>query len=169
MGNTKNSYGKPVFNAEYSFPQDSQDGADFSDEFANVRRLSNTDRQSLVSGKQRPGMLVTESDNPALYRTDGAGGWTPLVTPGGRIFAVASGAVATAASGVTAVAFPAGRFSQPPLVFLSSSHANPTVPYLSGSPTTSGCDVVLHTLTPAQVAGTIRWFAVQMTSGAAAG
>ncbi|WP_449407991.1 hypothetical protein [Microbacterium maritypicum] len=169
MGNTKNTYGKPVFDDNYSFPQDSQDGADFTDEFANVRRLSSSDRQALVAGKQRPGMLVSETDKAALYRTDGASNWTPLVTEGGRIFAIASGSVATAASGVTAITFPTGKFSQPPLVFLSSSHANPTVPYLSGAPSTTGCNVVLYTLTPAQVAGTIRWLAIQMTSAAAAG
>lgn len=76
MGNTKNAYGKPVYDDIYSFPQDSQDNADFTDEFANIRTGTSVERQNLVAGKQRPGMLFSEEDTGDLYRTDGAGGWS---------------------------------------------------------------------------------------------
>lgn len=76
MGNTKNAYGKPVFDDVYTFPTDSQDNADFTDEFANIRTGTSSERQTLIEGKQRPGMLFSETDTGDLYRTDGAGGWS---------------------------------------------------------------------------------------------
>lgn len=88
MGNTKNTYGKPVFDDVYSFPQDTQDAVDFADEFANVRVGTSAERQSLPSGKQRPGMLWSETDTGMVYRSDGAGAWT---IPGLRaVFSAAS-------------------------------------------------------------------------------
>lgn len=81
MANTKNPYGKPVFDDTYSFPQDSQDAVDFTDEFANVRRGTSATRQSLPVAKQRPGMLFTESDTGIIWRTDGAGAWRVVSSP----------------------------------------------------------------------------------------
>lgn len=80
MGNTKNAYGKPVYDDVYSEPQDSQDGVDFANEFANVRVGSSSDRQSLAVGKQRAGMLWVETDGEKrIMRTDGAGAWTDVL------------------------------------------------------------------------------------------
>lgn len=113
---------------------------------------------------KRKGLGGYALDTGFEYVHDGAG-WTRKQ----QAFGFAAGQVTTAASGVTAVTFPAGRFTTAPLVFLSSSHANPTVPYLSGSATSTGFNVSLYTVAGAQVVGTVRWFAVQMTAVAAAG
>lgn len=81
MGNIKNAFGKPTFDDVYSFPQDLQDLADFTDEFANVRVGTSSERQSLVVGKQRAGMLFIEEDTGSIYQTDGAGQWRVIVVP----------------------------------------------------------------------------------------
>lgn len=78
MGYEKNTYGKPVFDDQYDFPQDSQAAVDYADEFANVRVGTSAERQALPVGKQRPGMLWVERDTNRLYMTNGAGVWTDL-------------------------------------------------------------------------------------------
>ncbi|QEA30385.1 hypothetical protein FGL91_18630 [Microbacterium sp. CBA3102] len=78
MGNTKDSFGKPVYDDLYSFPEDSQDAVDFAYEFAWIRGGTSEERQALPAGKQRNGMLWTETDTGRLFRTNGAGSWTPI-------------------------------------------------------------------------------------------
>lgn len=78
MGNTRNAFGKPVYDDFYSFPQDSQDAVDFADEFANIRAGTSAERQALPAAKQRPGMLWSETDTGELLRTDGASRWTRI-------------------------------------------------------------------------------------------
>lgn len=80
MGNTKDSFGKPVFDDVYSFPQDSQDAVDFAFDFAFVRGGTSAERQVLEAGKRRPGMLFSESDTGDLYRVDSDNGWVQLVS-----------------------------------------------------------------------------------------
>lgn len=81
MGNTKNAYGKPVFDDIYSFPQDMQDLADFTDAFANARSGTSSERQVLPVGKQRAGMLFIEKDTGAIYQAVGDGSWRVIVAP----------------------------------------------------------------------------------------
>src|SRR5690606_24978174 len=81
MGNTKNAFGKPIFDDIYTFPQDSQDAVDFADEFANARRGTSAERQALPVGKQRDGMLWIESDTGAVWQSAGSGAWRVVVAP----------------------------------------------------------------------------------------
>ncbi|OJU41828.1 MAG: hypothetical protein BGN97_03765 [Microbacterium sp. 69-10] len=101
MGNTKDAYGKPVFDDVYGFPQDAQDNADFADEFANVRRGTSVERQALASGKRRDGMLFVESDTGMVYVSRAGGAWQRVAGPlrfgGGRV------SVATDANGIVSV------------------------------------------------------------------
>lgn len=78
MGNTKNSYGKPVYDDNYSFPQDSQDAVDFADEFANTRIRTAAGRAALLPGQIREGMLVPESDTGDVYQRR-LGSWTRVL------------------------------------------------------------------------------------------
>lgn len=99
MANTKNAFGKPVFDDTYSFPADSQANADFTDEFANVRVGTSAQRQALTAAKQRNGMLWVETDTGRIYRSTGSGwllttpgpGWVTLTPAAG--WAVGSGAI----------------------------------------------------------------------------
>lgn len=73
------AYGKPLFNDVFALPSDLQAAADYTDEFANVRRGNSTDRQSLPAGKRRDGMLWVESDTGSVYGWRDATGWMPVV------------------------------------------------------------------------------------------
>lgn len=78
MANTKDGYGKPTFDDSVDMPQDLQAAVDYADTFAYVRPGTSAERQALPAGKQRAGMLWSESDTGLVYRTDGAGNWNVL-------------------------------------------------------------------------------------------
>lgn len=82
----------------------------------------------------------------------------------------AAGSVNTGATGTTAVSFPAGKFSVPPIVPQPSvtGHPNVCVAFVTGI-TAAGFSVQVFTLAGAQVAATVNWTAVQMRATSAAG
>lgn len=93
----------------------------------------------------------------------------------GAPFAMAAGstAIGALAAGAsvdaTAVTFPAGRFTQPPIVMVSSDNTRLTL-QVSPSPTTSGFTLRASNWSGgAAAAATGYWQAVQMLSGSAAG
>ncbi|MFK4760291.1 hypothetical protein ACI3KS_05085 [Microbacterium sp. ZW T5_45] len=93
MGNTLNAYGKPVYTDAFNLPLDLQAAVDFADEFANVRRGTSAQRQALVSGKRRAGMLWVETDTGSIYRCDNALAWVLVVEPELRPGSVVGGTV----------------------------------------------------------------------------
>lgn len=75
------AYGKPAFNDAFSLPGDLSAAVAYTDTFAYIRQGTSTERQSLPAGKQRPGMLWTETDTGMVWRTDGAGVWSVVSSP----------------------------------------------------------------------------------------
>lgn len=69
------AYGKPTFGDTYDFPNDSNVLADFANTFANGRRGTSAERQGLVAGKRRDGMLFVEIDTGGVYLWRDSTGW----------------------------------------------------------------------------------------------
>lgn len=81
MGNTLDTYGKPVISATPTQTVvDMQAIANFADSFANVRRGLASERTGLVAGKIREGMLFLESDTGRGYQRR-SGTWAPVMGP----------------------------------------------------------------------------------------
>ena len=79
MGNTLNTYGKPVISATPTQTVvDMQAIADFADAFANVRRGLASERGSLTAGQVRDGMLFLESDTGRGYQRR-SGAWALVI------------------------------------------------------------------------------------------
>lgn len=79
MGNTLDTYGKPVISATPTQTVvDMQAIANFADAFANVRRGLASERTGLVAGKIREGMLFLESDTGRGYQRR-SGAWAPVM------------------------------------------------------------------------------------------
>ncbi|MEV4777434.1 hypothetical protein [Microbacterium sp. LWH12-1.2] len=113
---------------------------------------------------ERAGLAGHALDTDTDYVHDGSG-WLRIQ----RVHAFSAGSAAIAASGITTVPLPAGRFSVPPVIVATViGHPNVCVVHY-GSRTTTGFDVRVYTLGGGQVAADIHWTAVQMLSGAAAG
>jgi hypothetical protein len=105
------------------------------------------------------GTDTTEFVTPATMR---GADWLP--------WAEAAGSAAGPASGTVTVTFPAGRFTQPPIVSCQAlSHANVVVVRMASDPTTTGFTAHAFTVGGAQVAVNFNWHAVQMSSGASPG
>lgn len=98
----------------------------------------------------------------------GSSNWTVL-SP--APFAMASGTASVAGTSGTQVNFPAGRFTEPPHVFAVPHHTSGQVAvvYQPNTITTSGFSCSIWTIGVNQIAGSIRWVAVQMTEGSASG
>lgn len=83
---------------------------------------------------------------------------------------VAVGSLAAGASVDIAVTFPAGRFTQPPMVMATGYGSRTTWQVTDGTITTSGCTLRGSNWTSgAQAATYVGWHAVQMTESAGAG
>lgn len=80
MGNTPNTYGKPVFaQTPTQTVADLQAAADFADTFANVRVGTSAARSALTAGQLRDGLLFTESDTGLVYVYDSTTTtWAPV-------------------------------------------------------------------------------------------
>jgi hypothetical protein len=90
--------------------------------------------------------------------------WRPIP------FAEAAGVATIAATGITTIPFPTGRFTQPPVVEVTVlTAANVAIPWLGAAPTTTGVGCRVFTTAAAQIAGTVAWKATQMLGGSAAG
>lgn len=77
-------------------------------------------------------------------------------------WAEAAGSVSVASSGLTAVAFPAGMFTETPIVAVTKvTGANVAVPHITDLDA-EGMNVRLYTLGGAQTSGNAHWIAVQM-------
>lgn len=75
MGNTLNTYGKPVISpTPTQTVVDMQAIADFADTFANVRRGTAAQRGALTAGQIRDGMIFLETDTGRGYQRRG-GAW----------------------------------------------------------------------------------------------
>jgi len=87
-------------------------------------------------------------------------------------WATAAGVVNVAATGITAITFPVGRFTVPPVVQVTlqtSAGGVVAVPFVGAAPTLTGAQVRIFTLGGAQVAGVVMWTAHQQTSTSASG
>lgn len=72
MGNTPNTYGKPVFaQTPTQTVADLQAGADYTDTFANTRTGTAAQRSALTSGQMRANMEFRETDTNLRYMRDG--------------------------------------------------------------------------------------------------
>lgn len=84
-------------------------------------------------------------------------------------YSEAAGRSTTVAGGTITVTFPSGRFSVPPIVLTGSViHPNVSVTYID-TVTTTGFNLRAFTIGGGQIAATVDWHAVQMTSSAAPG
>ncbi|MGM7422785.1 Gp37-like protein [Cellulosimicrobium sp. CpK407] len=98
--------------------------------------------------------------------------WGPWVKAGDQPFAQAAGRNAVAASGITTITFPAGRFTVTPVVtavVLSTTGDQVSVVFTS-APSATSFEARLFTIVGAsRIAGAIAWTAVQMTPTSAIG
>lgn len=79
MGNTLNTYGKPVISpTPTQTVVDMQAIADFADTFANVRRGTAAQRGALTAGQIRDGLLFSETDTGRIYLRK-SGTWALVV------------------------------------------------------------------------------------------
>jgi hypothetical protein len=80
------------------------------------------------------------------------------------------GSVNVAASGVTSITFPTGRFTTAPRVFaqITSGSAVVAVTWVTNISTT-GFDLRVYNLSGTQIAATCCWYATQMTSTTSTG
>lgn len=69
------AYGKPVFNDAFALPGDLAAAVAYADTFANGRRGTSSERQGLVAGKRRDGMLFVETDTGDVYLWRDSTGW----------------------------------------------------------------------------------------------
>lgn len=110
--------------------------------------------------------IVTSASSPAGAATRPL----PFATAGGRV----NVSLTAASSGSAAVSFPASRFTEAPLVFLTQSNlpasSNKLVPKAT-SVSTSGFSAYAYTGdgTSVSVTAQFDWVAIQMTEAAAAG
>lgn len=81
MGNSPDAFGKPLYSDGFNLPGDIAAAVEFADEFANVRRGTNTERQSAPPTKLRDGMLWVETDTGAIYEWRTATGWRIVHAP----------------------------------------------------------------------------------------
>lgn len=77
MGHSANTYGKPVYTDAADFVADFQAVADFADTFANVRVGTEAERNDLMPGQLRNGLLFVETDTGKLWTY--LGGWVEAV------------------------------------------------------------------------------------------
>ena len=122
----------------------------------------------------REGMAWYDTDTGHVYFHNGSG-WVDMGDPLGHPYAVAQGSFVTASSIAvnanltTTIAFPAGRFSVAPFVFVVCQNGRVT----GGSEdrTTTGCKVSLSNWSDASMGAgqVVMWQAVQMAPGSAAG
>lgn len=85
-------------------------------------------------------------------------------------YAVSAGSVTTSTSGNVTVTFPASRFSQAPMVTVTSVAGTNAVcmPYVA-TVNASAMTLSLYTTAGARVAQQVQWHALQMTSSSGAG
>lgn len=104
-----------------------------------------------------------------LLKVPAAAGSGPFAQAAGSVTGLA--AIAAGAGTTTAITFPVGRFTVPPIVTVTVFTSTRLTPAIVVVPTTTGCSVRLENWTAAQASGVIgfAWHAVQMTSGAAEG
>lgn len=96
--------------------------------------------------------------------------WSGSTWIKGAPYATAAGFATVAATGVTTITFPTGRFAVAPEVFAYGLvAASVSVAYTSAASTTTSFGVRLFTLGGAQIGGSVYWFAVQQALGSAAG
>lgn len=126
-------------------------------------------RIALTAPSLRKGITWYTTDTNLMYLYNGTA-WT-LWQRAPAPYAIAAGVVATTASGVATVTFPAGRFSQPPVVTLAAyGHVNVLAePRMTAPPTTTGFSIHVFTMGGGQVPTTVAWHAIQMTASASAG
>lgn len=106
----------------------------------------------------------------------GLGNTGTTITVGGRFnathypYAVSAGSVTTSTTGNVTVTFPASRFSQAPMVTVTSvAGANAVcMPYVATVNATA-MTLSLYTTAGARVAQQVQWHALQMTSSSGAG
>lgn len=87
-------------------------------------------------------------------------------------WATAAGVATVAATGITTVTFPAGRFTQAPIVHTTvqaSAGGVVAVAFTNAAPTLTNFQVRIYSLGGAQVAGTVMWIAHQQTPTSATG
>lgn len=118
-----------------------------------------------------PGIVELATQAEADAGTDASKAMTPkqardaIYSP----HAEAAGTVTVAASGVTTVTFPVGRFTQVPVVTaVVVGNGNVCVAHV-GIPTTSDVVVRIFTIAGGQTTGVVHWTATQMRSGSASG
>ena len=107
-------------------------------------------------------VLVLGSPGLDAYPAD------PFAVSAGQINVV----ITAATQGSAAVSFPAGRFTQPPIVTFGVDNAASAVVFstrMSGAPTTSGFTAVVNASSAVSITYPVAWIAVQMTSTTAAG
>lgn len=109
--------------------------------------------------------------NPGLYTWSAAtSSWDQIAsrntswTP----YAMAVGQDSNAAGAFKTVTLPAGRFSQPPRIYVSGLTAPPGMPIIQAVSTTS-FQAGLFNAAGSAIAGTWNWQAVQMTATSASG
>jgi hypothetical protein len=92
----------------------------------------------------------------------------PFAVAGGTVALAAPGAIPGASS--AAVTFPVGRFTQVPLIFLTTEDSGSTPAYcMQASSSTSGFTAYRQQQSGTAIGRTVRWLAVQMLSAAASG
>jgi hypothetical protein len=136
-----------------------------ADHFGGAHMYSAVNAAALPSTGNWAGRLMLTADTGLLYAWNGqwriVGGIGPAYQ--------AMGAVSTAASGLTTVPFPAGRFSVAPIVTVGRIiHPNVCVSYVTNV-TATGFQLATYTVTGVQVAATAQWEAKQMSPGSAVG
>lgn len=106
MGNTLNTFGKPVFaQTPTQTVADLQAAADFTDTFANVRVGTAAQRGALVAGQIRNGMVFNETDTGKTFRRV-SGAWLPAASVATYTYSaggVPDAALASATIPITAV------------------------------------------------------------------
>ena len=90
----------------------------------------------------------------------------------GNSWAVATGSTAVAATGITTITWPPGRFTVPPVVQTTAyavAGGVVSVAFTNEPPTLTSFTVRIYTLGGAQVAGRVMWTATQQTPTSATG
>lgn len=90
----------------------------------------------------------------------------------GNPWAVATGRATVAATGITTVTFPDGRFTVPPIVqttLYTSAGGVVAAAFTNAAPTLTGFQVRIYTVAGAQISGAVMWAAIQQTPTSATG
>lgn len=148
---------------------------DLSASIRDIIQVDNTTARAAVIDALTAAGIGPSATNPVyVHRTDAPPGrelevttdgsaWGAIPSSAAGVVAMASGSVAASvlaagASGNYPVTFPAGRFSSPPLVFVSSDSSR--LSYAAVSITTAGCTVQASNWTAATASPTtVRWLA----------